>query len=191
MDDLRSVASHYLALRDDQESPSSEDFLREEGRNNLYGFLGSVFTPNYSDGGSWRRYYLHEHNQEATSRLTRLLHLASPLFEFFPQIMLEDIISRMLVCPHCKSKQTQTTYLQMLAFVESYLRTHGESLTFSLVKQIQAVLSIPLSYHAISVEYGRLKRSRAPLYPSCSTPKIIKGMIGQALIPLAQTCSII
>lgn len=164
----------------------TEGCIRDQVRDDLFGFTGSILAPIKPNASkSWHRLYqLHVKTQEDTSRLTRLLQLINPFLNFFPQTILEDIVRRMLSCPNCERRQNERTYIQILAFIESYLRSRGLSLTVPILKQIQTSVPILINQQIIFKEYYRLKYAKAPLYPACSTHRVIKGLIGQIICGL-------
>ncbi|MFX0061851.1 MAG: hypothetical protein ACFFC7_06655 [Candidatus Hermodarchaeota archaeon] len=164
----------------------SEGCIRDQVRDDLFGFTGSVLAPIKPNAPkSWHRLYqLHVKTQEDTSRLTRLLQLINPFLRFFPQTILEDIVRRMLSSPCCERRQNERTCLQILAFIESYLRSRGLSLTVNILKQIQTSVPILINQQIIFKEYYRLKYAKASLYPACSTHRVIKGLIGQIIYGL-------
>ncbi|MFX1253976.1 MAG: hypothetical protein ACFFCZ_20355 [Promethearchaeota archaeon] len=164
----------------------SEGCIREQVRDDLFGFTGSVLAPIKPNAPkSWHRLYqLHVNSQEDTSRLTRLLQLINPLLRFFPQTILEDIVRRMLSSPSCERRQNERTCIQILAFIESYLRSRGLSLTVNILKQIQTSIPILINQQIIFKEYYRLKYTKAPLYPACPIHRVIKGLIGQIIYEL-------
>ncbi|MFX0090412.1 MAG: hypothetical protein ACFFBD_01520 [Candidatus Hodarchaeota archaeon] len=160
--------------------------LRGQIREEMFGHHGSVMRPrNAMVPEYWNRICrLHSQDRKDIIHIKRFFQLVRPFYAVFPPMVLEAVVQQMLQSPEHIHRLEEVGYLQVLAFIESYLRSRGLTITASTLLELNSILSTPVNQTTVYKVYYRLKKAKVSLYPSKSMLQIIKSLIGQILSTL-------